>query len=265
MILLFTVSAVQAQKSRSKIDSVKLELKTLEVEKQLMQANLAKNNGDLRRALELYFNVLNIDKTCAVAYYEVAGLFMYSKSFSAATQYAQKAVYYNSSQAAYVERLAQIYMLQGNQKKLQETLRQLQKLNKSLPNQYVDSVKISENATSSNQVKINEENAEPKHLYEQIVQNPTNVELYEIATKQYVEKQPAAWDSVAIINEMALNYFPSSAQYYLQAAQAHIELTNYERAIELLNNALEFAFVSNEERKEIENQRERAKALNTTK
>lgn len=243
LLLFLCVSAVHAQKPRTKIDSVKQELKTLEVEKLLMQANLSKNNGDFHRALELYDVALSIDKTSAVAYYEIAGLLMYSKAFTDAVQYAQKAVRYNPSQVAYVERLAQVYMLQDNHKKLQQTLKKLD--NYDLPyerstniTQPVDVQEVYDTITIAS--------------YEQLLQNPTNEIIYELLTKQYTEKEPTAWDSIALVNEMAIQYFPGTATYYVQAATAHVELTHYEKAIQLLNDALEYSFVSDEQKREID-------------
>ena len=248
-ILFLCVFAAQAQKPRSKTDSVKQELKTLEVEKLLIQANLVKNSGDFHRALELYSAALSIDKTSAVAYYEMAGLFMYTKSFANAAQYAQKAVYYNPSQAAYVERLAQVYMLQGNQKKLQETLRLLRKLESSPSHHFALGAESEQSKAQQSQSPANDTITTAS--YEQLLQNPTNEKIYKILTKNYLEKEPVAWDSIALVNEMATQYFPGTAQYYLQAARAYYEMAHYEKAVQLLNAALENSFADSEQKKEI--------------
>ncbi|MDR1761405.1 MAG: hypothetical protein LBR55_03040 [Bacteroidales bacterium] len=258
IILFLGVSAVHAQKPRSKVDSVKQELKTLEVEKLLVQANLSKNNSDFHRALELYDAVISIDKTSAVAYYEMAGLLMYSKAFTDAVQYAQKAVQYNPLRVEYVERLAQVYMLQGNQKKLQETLRQLEKLEKSAAYDFRKQAIIETGKPIDAQVDVE---IITTTSYEQLLQNPTNETIYEILTKNYTENEPILWDSIALVNEMAIQYFPGTAKYYIQAAQAHIELTHYEKAMQLLNDALEYSFVSDDQRKEIDSLLAKAKEL----
>ena len=270
IILSLCVFAAHAQKPRSKTDSVKQELKTLEVEKLLIQANLSKNNSDFHRALELYSAALSIDKTSAVAYYEMAGLFMYSKAFANAAQYAQKAVYYNPSQAAYVERLAQVYMLQGNQKKLQETLKLLKKLEQSPSRGFVLDAKAEQTKgeiagqarndgrqarNDGRQARNDGQQVDYETIttasYEQLLQNPTHETIYKIVTENYFKKEPVAWDSIALVNEMATHYFPGMAEYYLQAARAYYETAHYEKAVQVLNAALENSFADDEQKKEI--------------
>ncbi|MDR2963094.1 MAG: hypothetical protein LBU90_05640 [Bacteroidales bacterium] len=257
-----------AQKSSREItDNAKQELKTLEVEKLLMQANLSKNSGDLQRAAELYSAALNIDKSAAVAYYEIAGLFLYRRAYAEAVQYAQRAVQYSPQQAVYVERLAQAYMLQGNQKKLQETLKYLQKLEQSnprsaefLPQPVVNNPQKS--ATDELSPKVS--NSEKIASYEDLLQNPTNEKNYKILTQNYAAQTPVAWDSIAQVNEMAVMYFPGNANYYMQAAQAHYELKHYKKTVELLAAALENSFATEEQKKEIEKLLLKAKSLATS-
>ena len=252
IIVFFCVFVAQAQKPSPKTDSVKQELKTLEVEKLLIQANLSKNKGDFHRAMELYSGALSIDKTSAVAYYEMAGLFLFRNMYADAENYAKKAVQYNPSRVAYVERLAQVYMLQGNQKKLQETLRQLKKLEPARGKTVHNTIAVQpqpEEKTTPPQADVE---IITTTSYEQLLQNPTNEKIYEIVTKNYTEHKPVLWDSIALVNEMALNYFPGTAEYYLQAARARYEMAQYEKTIQLLNAALENSFADDRQKREIE-------------
>jgi len=262
IIVFFCVFVAQAQKPSPKTDSVKQELKTLEVEKLLIQANLSKNKGDFHRAMELYSGALSIDKTSAVAYYEMAGLFLFRNMYADAENYAKKAVQYNPSRVAYVERLAQVYMLQGNQKKLQETLRQLKKLEPARGKTVHNTIAVQPQPEEKTTPPQTDVEIIKTTNYKQLLQNPTNEKIYEIVTKQYSEKDPVAWDSIALVNEMALNYFPGTAEYYLQAARAHYEMGQYEKAIQLLNAALENSFADDRQKREIESLLIKARGLN---
>lgn len=216
-----------AQKSYKKanIDSVKQELKQIEFERILVQANLCKNKKDFEQAIELYHNAQSLNPKSAVVYYELAGIYKQRNKYQDALKYAQKAISLNPSLIAYRYFLAQLYEEKGDYEKHVEQLHIILQQQPQNINLYY----------SIADVYYNNGNFDKSlHMLSRIEQLfGINEELRYKRFGIYVRqnKQKQAEESI----QELLNLYPSEMDYILAAIQLYENNAQYTQAIQLCN------------------------------
>ncbi|HOS83361.1 MAG TPA: tetratricopeptide repeat protein [Bacteroidales bacterium] len=122
-VCFYTIPNAHAQKSRrAAVDSVKQELKAIEFERLIIQANLSKNNKEYEYAFDLYQNALSLNSKSALVHYELAGIYKQNYKFQEALKHAQKAVLLNPDLPEYRYFLASLYQDKGEYQKQIEQL-----------------------------------------------------------------------------------------------------------------------------------------------
>ncbi|HRS18535.1 MAG TPA: tetratricopeptide repeat protein, partial [Bacteroidales bacterium] len=219
--------SVFAQKSskRAQIDSVKQELKQIEFERILIQANLCKNKKDFEQAIELYHNALSINPLSALVNYELASIYKQKNKYQDALKYAQKAIKLNPSLLEYRYFLAELYDEKGEYIKQIEQLKYILRLQPQNIHLYYTIADIYSNYSEYD-----------KSL--QVLQQIQNVfgineeiryRRFQIYNKQNKHKQ-----AEEIIQEL-LQLYPSKVDYVISAIQFYENNALYSDAIRLCN------------------------------
>lgn len=117
----------QEPTTQDALQLAKKELKLIEYERILIQANLEKNNKNYEHAIELYNNALQLYPKSDVAYYELANIFSDKNSLNTAIKYSKKAISLDKHNDDYIIQLAHIYYESEQYKKYINTYTQLQK------------------------------------------------------------------------------------------------------------------------------------------
>lgn len=221
-----TTPQLYAQKSRrANIDSVKQELKAIEFERLLIQANLSKNKKEFEQALEWYYHALSLNPKSAVVYYELACIYKERKKYHDALKSAQKAVEYNPNMIAYRSFLAELYDERGDVNKQIQQLEYIQKLQPK-------NIQLYYSIADVYYVKM---------MYDKCLQTLSTIEKEfgineEIRYKRFVvyTRQNNLKQAQLSIDEL-IRLYPSRLEYGLAAIELYEKNGQYLHAIELCN------------------------------